>query len=458
MPVDRVILVHGYSVRQLSAYGQFPRLFSARGIPNTSILLSAFLSLDDDVTCDDLADALEDHVATQIEGQGSSINNTAIVCHSTGAIVARRWILNRAYQGKALPSHLITLAGANHGSTLAQLGRTILSKIYFGVIDQSAVGERVLADLDYGSDFLWRLNTEWMDGANGGKLNQVRCFSLGGASHSELIDQVFWQTKEAGSDSTVRTSGANLNYSVVRADPDATPPSLTVETLRNPVPHLILPSYTHSGIIGGVQTQADPPFAAVLQALVVDSDADYQAVLADWSTKTQNWTTRTPDEANATIVFRLRGTDGRPISDNLILLQDQQRNAVTVSPSLEPHQPIQNQLTPSSVSFYVNVAKFMNTRPHVIHIEARSGSRFIDYSDVDYTITDPLAVLVRPHEFTYADVVLKRNIDDTYCIVAYDPARNVNITWPPLPDQQAGTSTSAESPPPAPEQRGHDRA
>jgi hypothetical protein len=432
MPIDRVILVHGYSVRQLEAYAQFPRLLLERGIPSTNILLSAFVSLDDDVTCDDLAAALEDHVANEIEGKGQRIDRTAVLCHSTGAIVARRWILNRRKLGKDLPSHLVTFAGANHGSTLAQVGRTILSKIYFGVIDHSEVGAHVLADLDYGSSFLWRLNTDWFQAANNGDLNTVRCFSLGGANHSDFIDQVFWQTKEQGSDSTVRTSGANLNYSMVQANPDTNPPRLSIETLKHPVAHLILPEYTHGGIIGGVNSVSDPPFAALLQALGVDSDADYGRVVADWNTKTQAWTTNNTDQANATLVFRLHGLDGRPINDSLILLQDKMGSATSVSPSLEPHQPIQNEVAPSSISFYVNVVRFGNTHPHTVHIEARSDSKYIDYTNVDYTPPDPQTALVRAHEFTYVDVALKRDVDASYKIYSYDPTRNVSVVWPPF--------------------------
>src|SRR5215469_6324373 len=92
--VDHVLFVHGYSVRQFKGYGQFPTLLAAHQIPNSAIMLSAFLSLEDQVTCDDLATALEDHVA-QFEAAGGRLTRAAVICHSTGAVVARRWILNR---------------------------------------------------------------------------------------------------------------------------------------------------------------------------------------------------------------------------------------------------------------------------------------------------------------------------------------------------------------------------
>lgn len=433
--VDRVLFVHGYSVRQLSAYGQFPAFLAARGIPSTSILLSAFLSLDDRVTCDDLAAALEDHVTTQIEAQGLTIARTAVVCHSTGALVARRWILTRLSRGQQLPSHLITFAGANHGSTLAQVGRTIIARLFRNVVEQSSVGQQVLTDLDYGSAFLWRLNDEWLDQRIAGRLSDVRCFSLGGDNHSGFAGEVFWQVGEAGSDSVVRVSGANLNYTCIEADPYATPPVLRLVSPARSTAHLIIPGYTHGGIIGDVRAPAEPPFQALLQALAVGDDAAYQAVVADWAGRTQTWTAQHPDQANATIVFRLRDEGERSITDNLILIGDRQGNANNVSGSLQPHQPIQNATDPSSVSFYLNYARFITTRPHLVHVEARSGSPWIDYRDLDYT-ADPTLALVRPNEFTYVDIKLPRDVSKTYAVVSYDPGRGVNAlnaTWPPLP-------------------------
>lgn len=433
LAVDRVLFVHGYSVRQLSAYGQFPAFLAARGVPSQGILLSAFLSLDDQVTCDDLAAALEDHVRTQIEARGVGITRTALVCHSTGALVARRWILNRVSRGQPLPSHLITFAGANHGSTLAQVGRTIIARLFRNVVEQSSVGQHVLADLDYGSPFLWRLNDEWLDQWNSGNLNAVRCFSLGGDNHGGFAGEVFWQVGEAGSDSIVRISGANLNYTRIEADPQAARPTLRVVSPVRASPHLIVPGYTHGGVIGDVRSAAEPPFQALLQALAVNDDTSYGAVVADWTARTQTWTAQHADQANATIVFRLRDEAGRPITDNLILLEDPQGNAKNVSASLQPHQPIQNATDSSSVSFYINHTRFLATRPHVVHVEARSGSPWIDYRDIDYTIADPLLTLVRPNEFSYVDLQLIRDVSRTYAVVAYDPTRNVGATWPPLP-------------------------
>lgn len=432
MAVDHVLMVHGYSVRQLSAYGEFPALLSAQGIPSSHIMLSAFLSLDDEVTCDDLAAALEDHV-TGFEQTGGTITRAAVLCHSTGAIVARRWILNRLARGRPVPSHLVTFAGANHGSTLAQVGRTIIARLFRGIVEQSSVGAGVLTDLDYGSTFLWDLNTAWLAQAPALRAAGLRWFSLGGDGHSAFAHEVFWQVGENGSDSIVRVSGANLNYTVIRADPQGDPPRFQVNAPPAPVAHLVVPGYTHGAIIGNVRAATDAPFAALLQALAVADDAGYQRVVDDWAARTQTWSQANPDQVNATIVFRLRDEAGRPIDDSLILFQDQQQDANAVSGGMEPHQPIQNGSVPSSVSFYVNYARFMATAPHVVHFEARSGSPAIDFRDVDYNVAGTALALLHPNECTYVDVRLARDVENTYTIVPYDPARNVNATWPPLP-------------------------
>jgi hypothetical protein len=117
----------------------------------------------------------------------------------------------------------------------------------------------------------------------------------------------------------------------------------------------------------------------------------------------------------------------------LILIQDQTGSAGNVSSSLEPHQPIQNAADGSSISFYLNYRKFWATRPHLLHIEARSGSPFIDYVNIDYRVADPVYVLVNPNEFTYVDLQLLRDVSHTYAVVPYRPTLDVTTTWPPLP-------------------------
>lgn len=66
MGVDHILLVHGHSETSLDA-SDLPRILSSKAV--SQIVLSAFNSLDDDVSIDDLALALEEH-AQDVEAQG----------------------------------------------------------------------------------------------------------------------------------------------------------------------------------------------------------------------------------------------------------------------------------------------------------------------------------------------------------------------------------------------------
>ncbi len=434
MAVDRILLIHGYSVQKLNAYGKIPLLLSQNGFQTQNIYLSAYVSLDDRVTCDDLAGALESHIANAAIAD-DMLRRTAVICHSTGAIVARRWMLNRVRAQKGLPSHLVTLAGANHGSSLAQVGRTAIARVFRGLAEDAQPGEGVLADLDYGSTFLWSLNREWLELWNAGRLASTYCFAMGGDKHwtdeIPFLDIPGWQFLESGSDSIVRICGANLNYSFIAAD--AKTGGFKRTNLSTPAAHLVVHGYTHGGILGGVQSSAEPPFQALLKALSVGTQADYDALKQGWRTTTDAWAVANPSEVNSTIVFRLRDEAGRPINDSWILLQDQQRNATNVKSSLCPHEPIQNEVEHSVVSFYVSYGPFKDLHPHAIQIDVRSGSPNIAYQTIKYASRPEDEYLVRPNEFTYVEVNIPRDVAKTYAILPYNPQLDINKAWPPFP-------------------------
>jgi hypothetical protein len=448
--IDHVLYIHGYSETSLGAYFDFPMVLKDAGIGVQQIALSAFDSLNDDVTIDDLAAALADHVS-DLEAIGWGLSNSGVICHSTGALVARRWLLNRRANNPAapIPSHLITMAGANHGSTLAQVGKSVLG--YIQKIIQKrimSVGARVLTDLDYGSDFLMRLNDEWLNALNDGTLKDLYSFSMGGDFvGNDPTMKLIWQTHEPGCDNTVRISGANLNYRILCADPDAG----TIAHSQPPVavPHLILPGYSHfgpdTGILGNVLASKDLPAAAVLEALAVQSADEYNALATKWTTETEAWTEAHPEDANATLVFALRDLGGRSIDDCFIGFLDVQtantdvvRALTTSSDAILPHSPIQNNVALGSYSFYLNWAKYRLVQ-HQVHIEAHSPSEWISYKPVDYQPTADVRKLILPNQFTYVKVKMNRDTDKVYAL--YDLALVPNlgaVSWLPMPFPEAG--------------------
>lgn len=431
-----VVLVHGYSVRSLDTYGKLPEMLQELGYHQNSIYLSAFDSLNDSITCDDLAKALEIRV-TKLLSQGLDLTQTAFICHSTGAIITRRWLLNRHIEGKPVPRTLITLAGANHGSSLAQMGKTQVAYAFRNIFQQTSVGKEVLEDLDYGSQFLLRLNREWLTAFNSVNPPQTYTFSLIGDDHSEVDHQIFWQTKEYGSDGTVRISGGNLNYRMLSINMTDGHPQLIVDEPKRKVPHLVLPGWSHTGakgIIDALKSSKDKPFLAVEQALKVVDETAYVNLQNEWSKDTDAWNSANTEHCNATVVFNLKHPGGRNIDDSLILISDNNNDHATVANSLLGHQPIQNDANKSSISFYFNQPRYAYNSPHKLHIEINSGCDEVTYSTLDYAIPPAQASLLKPNEFTYLEMVLARNPEGTFKLLVNDPKRDSKKKWPPLPD------------------------
>ena len=455
-----ILFVHGYSETSLGAYFQFPAILKlALGASVAQIGLSGFDSLDDSISIDDLAMTMETRMR-ELEGQGWQTSDSAIICHSTGALIARRWILNRVSAGRDLPSHLITMAGANHGSTLAGMGKSVLGYLQ-KIIEKHllTVGARVLTDLEYGSEFLLKLNREWLERWNSGDLSRVFAFSMGGDFiGGDPTLQIFWQTHESGSDNTVRISGANLNYTMIDAS-SSNPSAVTAFAPKLRVPHLLLAGYSHygpqTGILGNVHGPGDPPMAAVLQALAVHDQAAYATVEQSWASRTQKWYQANSENANSTAIFSLSDQGGMQIDDCMIAILDKDQlgdpqNATAaetaaaraaamhaVSPCVLG-SPIQNDVQRGSYAFYLNYDKYVATSPHWFHIEVSSlGEDVTRYRYIPLTFTQPtsLAHTIAPNECTYVTMSLERQSDQAYSVYSFQPDLDLpSMTWlPPFP-------------------------
>jgi triacylglycerol esterase/lipase EstA (alpha/beta hydrolase family) len=128
-----VIFVHGWNVKNTDTYGQLPRRLQTeaaqRGIElkTGSVLLSEYVSFDDEVTLDDIARAFEEAVQQVVLPRLAPGERFACITHSTGGPVVRTWL--DLFHGPGVTrdcrmSHLVMLAPANHGSALAQLGKS----------------------------------------------------------------------------------------------------------------------------------------------------------------------------------------------------------------------------------------------------------------------------------------------------------------------------------------------
>jgi len=463
-----VLFVHGYSETSLAAYFEFPNILQAAMPEIQDVGLAAFDSLDDGITISDLASAMEVRVASLESTRQWTMADTALICHSTGALIARRWILNRVENGGVLPSHLVTMAGANHGSTLAAMGKTPLGYLQKLILRHEwSVGQGVLTDLEYGSKFLLELNSDWLDAWNNAKLGNMLAFSMGGDTTGAAADptlRVFWETQERGSDNTVRISGANLNYTIIDAKHDENGTAVTCRSPERAIPHRILPGFSHygptTGILGNVHASTDLPMACVLEALRVNTNdaLAYASLEAGWRIENDAWITNNAQDANSTLLFALTDRSDSQISDCMISIMDQATmgtdpttvdltpaNASTIatamnnaSKSVLPHSPMQNDVQKGSYAFYLNFSDYVSSSPHwySIEISGASGMGRYDYPYPILLFTQPPSMThtIAVNECTYVRLTVGKNSNSAYGVyeVAAVPPPDQQV-FPPLP-------------------------
>jgi hypothetical protein len=252
-----VVFVHGWSVTNTDTYGGLPVAITRNaptGLELTTqhLYLSKYISFSDEVTVDDLARGMQNAVVAEILPKLGKGERFAAVTHSTGGPVVRKWI-DLYFRGKLAScplQHLVMLAPANHGSALAQLGKSRLARMKF-FADDVEPGTGVLDWLELGSDQSWALNNSWLDYDCLG--SGVYCFVLTG----QTIDRSFYDhlnsyTGEAGSDGVVRVAAANMNYGLLRLRQKDGKFALSKQGRMQKIGLGVLPGRSHSGDTIGI--------------------------------------------------------------------------------------------------------------------------------------------------------------------------------------------------------------
>ena len=142
--------------------GCLARNFARRlGLDNADMRTCTYVSLNNEVTVKDLAEAFDRALATQ-GGLDPDAPFDAMV-HSTGMLVVRSWLAADPLRAKRL-KRLIALAPATFGSPLAKKGRSWLGSVFKGNKqlgpDFLEAGDRILDNLELASAFSWRLAEE----------------------------------------------------------------------------------------------------------------------------------------------------------------------------------------------------------------------------------------------------------------------------------------------------------
>ena len=347
-----MIFIHGYSVSSIETYGELaPRLqqeAELRGVPVQAedIYLARYISFNDQVRLEDLASALEAALADTIYPRYPK-QRFVCITHSTGGPLVRTWHRTFFRSAETCPmSHLVMLAPANHGSALAQLGKSRVSRVksWFNGVEP---GQRVLDWLELGSRGSWRLNKSEIaeSGPRAGK--GIFYFVLTGQDiDRKFYDHINSYTGEPGSDGVVRVASANLNSSwlrIVQSSGDLKQLHIKEYENSDTVPLRILKGKSHSNEDMGIMRSVRNPVTdkknadtldAIMRCISVSTAAEYDSIRSAFEEETREvqLSSRLEKENRLTgdryyihdrhsmIIFRVRDSEGHVVQDYDLLL------------------------------------------------------------------------------------------------------------------------------------------
>lgn len=316
-----LVILHGWSDTHRSFQRLGRRLVEAGVATRVShVRLGDYVSLDDDVTFDDLAHALER--AWHKEKLPTTPRSVDVVVHSTGALVIRHW-MTTFYQPASNPlRRVLMLAPANFGSPLAHKGRSFIGRIVKGFKSDRLfqTGTHILEGLELASPFSWELalrdrftHDTWY-----GPGRILGTVLVGNSGYSGISAAA----NSDGTDGTVRVSTADLNPTFARFDFSGgagAPPSLVPRPPDGLTAFTRLPAENHSTIALKDGGPKDPTtFERIVGALQVDD-----ATFPEWvnTLAAQSEAARRAGEASVfthgfqNTVIRLRDHQGALIND-----------------------------------------------------------------------------------------------------------------------------------------------
>src|SRR5260370_12564441 len=224
-----LILIHGYSAEGKDMEN-LKQALVARGIESQDICICNHVSLNNEVTTQDIAEGL-DRAFRKHQVFGNETQEFDAIVHSTGMLVLRAWLATGGPPAtnprlKRL-KHLVGLAPATWGSPQAHKGRTWLGAMVKGNRDLGPdflnAGDRVLEGLELGSKFTWDLSHVDLIGpepfyGKGTDTPFVAVF-IGNTPYEGLASLA----NDPGADGAGRWSGGGLNARKGTIDPTRIP-------------------------------------------------------------------------------------------------------------------------------------------------------------------------------------------------------------------------------------------
>lgn len=452
-----LVFVHGWSVTDTDTYGNLPQALEAEAhkygleIDIHHIWLGRYISFHDEVSMADVVRAFDQALRDQIPGNKNRRKPFSCITHSTGGPVVREWVERffGASRLKTLPlQHLVMLAPANHGSSLANLGKTRVGRIKSwsqGV----EPGQRILDWLSLGSDEQWTLCERYL--AYEPADNNYFPFVLVG----QTIDTSFYDflnsyLTEVGSDGVVRVAGANLNYGMVnlREIPDEIVTvnhgrdKLKVGMLeaiggvRRPqhVPLGVIPGASHSGETKGIMrsvtkrnAKSKPVVDEILKCLQVRDATEYaQRADALRTLTTHAQIKHSKPRRYVMLIFNIRDDQGDPINDYDLFLLAGSNYAPDKLPRGFFVDRQKNKARPNRLVYYLNYESMRTIKDELLGFRViarpRAGySYYSYYNAVEFRLGDiPLNAVLTPNETLYVDIEINRRVDEE--VFRLDPA------------------------------------
>lgn len=469
-----VVFVHGWSVTHTNTYGELPerlrREAQARGIDLVvrEIFLGRYVSFHDEVRVEDISRAFRTAVKDQLDRLIEQHGRFVCITHSTGGPVIRDW-WHRYYEtkpksGSCPMSHLVMLAPANHGSTLAQLGKGRLGRIKAwgsGV----EPGQGVLDWLELGSPESFELNSAWItsDGSQIGPQGVFPFVLTGQAIDRKLYDNLNAYTGEAGSDGVVRVAAANLNATYVRLSQETPRPKrgrrgqFEAPLLQHGRPHTapntamrVVSRKSHSGTSMGIMRSVKAGVGrakdadtvdAIMQCLEVRTRAQYQrlcerfaaasariqeAELAEVDRRRFLTDTWFFNDRHCMVIFRVRDHEGFPVEDFDLVLTAGDRDDPNHLPRGFLADRQRNSRDRGTLTYYFNYDAMVGSPAYLdggtevraarrgtgalgLRVAPRPTRGFVRYLPCRIKASRALLThVIKPNQTTLVDIVLRR--------------------------------------------------
>jgi len=428
----KLIFVHGWSVTSTDTYGGLPEVLATKApeyldLDIVHIYLSKYISFHDEVIMEDISRAFERARLDEIGDEKFSC-----ITHSTGGPVIRNWI--ELYYGaerlNELPlKHLIMLAPANHGSALAQLGKSRLGRIKSQFKDVEP-GEKILNWLELASRDQWGLNFAWLSYKTA-KNGFYPVVLTGQSIDKKIYDHLNAYTGERGSDGVIRVCAANMNYRYIKlvqntknsSESNSNIHKLEIEKnllLSSPdTPLGIVPNASHSGKKKGIMNSVSrrnahnkPVVKSIIQALQIDSEAGYH----DYVEQMRILSNHTQGNRNrySMFVFYIHDDRGNAVNDyDLFLLGGKEYDEDSLPKGFFVDRQ-RNKINQNCLTYYLNSTKMTAIKDDCLgfRIVARPKDGFSYYTVGEFrsenmTVKD----IFKDNQTTLVEIELKRHVD-----------------------------------------------